>query len=233
MKGPSVLRDMTAGAAVTKSFGVAALLFGTLFGVAAAGSGVPGELALLMSATVFAGSAQFPALTLWADPVPIGAIVLAAGFATSRHLLMGLSLAPQFAPYPWSVRLTAIGVLTDVNWVATRSLTPDTHIPAYLAGSGLAMYVPWMIGTAIGIAIPDLIDPVSAAALSFGGVVFVTVLVTMVAKSLTGPRSPLAVAALASILATPYVGQSFGVIVAVVAGGIAAVLAERLRGPTS
>lgn len=232
MSGNRILRDMSAGVAVTRSFGIAALLFGLLFGVAAAGSGMPSGLAVLMSATVFAGSAQFPALTLWADPIPIGAIVLAAGFATSRHLLMGLSLAPQFAPYPWPVRLSAIAVLTDVNWVATRNIDPDIHVPAFLAGSGLAMYVPWLAGTLLGIAIPDLIDPVSLAALSFGGVVFVTVLVTMVAKSVTGPRSPLIVAGLVSVAVTPTIGPSLGVIVSVLAGAVAAILARRLaRGP--
>jgi len=49
-----------------------------------------------MNLTIFAGSAQFVMVDLWAAPLPILEIILAAAVINLRYLLIGASLNPIF-----------------------------------------------------------------------------------------------------------------------------------------
>jgi uncharacterized membrane protein len=89
------------------------LVFGTLAGQAGLGAGE----AVLMSALVFSGAAQFVVLGLWAVPLPVATIVLATLVVGLRHVLMGAALAPVFSKLP---RLKAYGSVFFMLWLASR-----------------------------------------------------------------------------------------------------------------
>jgi hypothetical protein len=72
--------DFRAGAAASLGFAASALVFGVIFGAASVTQGIPGLQSIAMSALVFAGTAQFAALELWHDPLPIAAIAVSTAF---------------------------------------------------------------------------------------------------------------------------------------------------------
>ena len=66
----SALRDLRQGVFDILPVLVAATPIGLLWGTLAAGKGLSPFESWLMSATVFAGAAQFVAIEVWRDPVP-------------------------------------------------------------------------------------------------------------------------------------------------------------------
>ena len=75
---------------------LAPLLFGAAFGVLAldAGLGAPGAVA--MSATTFAGSAQFAAATILDDGGGVVAAIVAALLLNARYVPLSLAVASIF-----------------------------------------------------------------------------------------------------------------------------------------
>ena len=86
------------------------------FGVAARQAGMSAALAMLMSALVFAGGAQFAALAMLGPPPMMGPLLLGTLAINARHLLLGASLAPWLLRLPLGKRLASVTVLSDVNW---------------------------------------------------------------------------------------------------------------------
>src|SRR4029453_8168670 len=92
-RGSFSLAGAQRGARRTLPIGVSVLVYGTVFGGLAAQAGLSPLEAVLMSALVFAGGAQFIALELWQAPLPIVALVLTTLVVNLRFLLMGASLS--------------------------------------------------------------------------------------------------------------------------------------------
>ena len=69
----------------------AALPIGLLFGTLAAAKGITPVEAMVMSATVFAGAAQFVAVDLWTNPAPVLLLTLTVFLVNIRHIMMGVS----------------------------------------------------------------------------------------------------------------------------------------------
>jgi 4-azaleucine resistance transporter AzlC len=137
--------------------------YGLVFGVLARGAGLrPGEVTL-MSATVFAGAAQFVVAGLWgggSGGVPVAEIVIATGLVNLRHLLMGAALHPWFGHLPARQRYGAAFFMTDENWALTlREFAGGGRDGAFLVGSGLALFAGWVsagtIGALLGTQVPD------------------------------------------------------------------------------
>lgn len=131
------------------------------FGVAARQADLSIGLASTMSAVVFAGGAQFAALSLLGPPPAIGPLLLGTLAINARHLLLGAALAPWLLGLPWWQRLAAVTVLSDANWAqAMRAHAAGERDAGVLVGAGAAMWVTWVIGTATGAlasrAVPDV-----------------------------------------------------------------------------
>src|SRR5439155_1565307 len=73
--------------------GLAVFVFGVSFGVLAIAARFPGWAAVLMSALVFAGSAQFAALGVITAGGSAVTAVLAGGLLNLRYLATGLAVA--------------------------------------------------------------------------------------------------------------------------------------------
>jgi predicted branched-subunit amino acid permease len=92
---------------------VAAAPFGILIGAMAAQKGLLPWQAALMSASVFAGAAQFIAIDMWTSPVPILALALATLVVNLRHVLMGASLARHMHSFGPVAAPVALFLMTD------------------------------------------------------------------------------------------------------------------------
>jgi 4-azaleucine resistance transporter AzlC len=126
--------------------------FGIAFGVAASAKGIDAEVSLLMSMAVYAGAAQFAVLDLWHAPLPLVTMALTVLAVNARHLVLGAALAPWLLQVPLARRLAALLLLSDANFAQAMSARDRGEVDAgILLGSGLAMWVSWIVTTAIGV----------------------------------------------------------------------------------
>ncbi|WP_210495444.1 AzlC family ABC transporter permease [Patulibacter sp. SYSU D01012] len=137
-------RGVRAGTPFALANALVALSFGTL----ALDSGFSWVAAIVMSAVVFAGSAQFAAVTIAAAGGSLGAAVLAATLVHSRFLPMGVALAPSLPGGPLRRGLQGQAIV-DSSW-AMAAREDGTFDRAFLFGSTAVQYVGWVLGTVLG-----------------------------------------------------------------------------------
>lgn len=144
-------RGVWRGAVEIAPIAIFVIPFGLAFGVAASAKTIPAEIAVLMSSAIYAGAAQFAALDLWYAPLPLAMLALTVLAVNARHILLGAALAPWLLQVPIVRRLATLLFLSDANFAQAMSARergePDAGI---LFGSGLAMWITWIAGTAIG-----------------------------------------------------------------------------------
>ena len=135
---------------------IAPFLFGAAFGVLALDAGLGGAGAITMSATTFAGSAQFAAATILDDGGGAAAAIVAALLLNARYVPFSLAVASIF-PGSRKRRLLESQLIVDESW-ALSGRAGRFEYPV-LIGAGLLLYVLWIAGTALGTAAGDLLDP--------------------------------------------------------------------------
>jgi predicted branched-subunit amino acid permease len=84
-----------AGVRAGVPFALAGGLLAASFGVLARDVGMPGWAAIVMSAIVFAGSAQIAALSIIGAGGGLGSAIGAAALMNSRFLPMGIAIGPS------------------------------------------------------------------------------------------------------------------------------------------
>jgi predicted branched-subunit amino acid permease len=126
-------------------------VFGLAFGLAAVQAGLSGLEIVLMSAAVFAGTAQFAALDLWGLEVPLLPLLATTFAINARMLLMGASLYPWLRQVPAGKRYGSLVVLSDANWAMTLAdFQQGRSNLGLLVGGGIALWSTWLAGTLIG-----------------------------------------------------------------------------------
>ncbi|SEF12495.1 Predicted branched-chain amino acid permease (azaleucine resistance) [Rhizobiales bacterium GAS191] len=193
--------------------------FGLAFGAAASAKSVPPEIAVLMSGAIFAGASQFAALDLWYAPLPLVMLALTVLAVNARHILLGAALAPWLLQVRILRRLAALLFLSDANFAQAMSARergePDAGI---LLGSGLAMWITWIVGTAIGSYGGAYLGDLSR----FGfDAVMVSYFTAVVLGQWAGPMFPWIAAAAVALLCTHVLPAGWHIIVGALAGGIA------------
>jgi 4-azaleucine resistance transporter AzlC len=129
-------------------FGIAGSLVAMSFGVVAQGAGLSPAAAIVMSAIVFAGSAQFTAIAILSQGGTVAAAVLGAALVNSRFLPMGVAIGPSLPGGP--VRRALQGqTIVDASW-AIASRGDGTFDRWLLFGSTAVQYVGWVGGTVVG-----------------------------------------------------------------------------------
>jgi 4-azaleucine resistance transporter AzlC len=130
-------------------YAAAGFLLSLSFGVLARDAGFSVIAASVMSAIVFAGSAQFAAVSIVSAGGSIGAAVGAAALMNSRFLAMGIALAPSL-PGRAHKRAAQGQTVVDASWaMANRGNGRfDRHT---LFGSSAPQYVTWLAGTVVGV----------------------------------------------------------------------------------
>jgi predicted branched-subunit amino acid permease len=146
---------MRAGMKAGIPIAVASVLLGTSFGVLA--QPVMGTVApIVMSAIVFAGSAQFGALAVLTAGGGAGAAIAAGVLLNMRYLPMGIAIAPSTSGGPVR-RARAAQPLIDAGW-AMSSRGGGRYDLQYMWGIGAVCWPTWVAGTALGVFTGDLID---------------------------------------------------------------------------
>jgi len=127
---------------------IAIVGFGFSFGVLARSAGFGWPAAVVMSATTFAGSAQFAAASILGDGGTLAAAIAAALLLNARYGPIGVTVAPWLTGSTLS-RFLHAQLTVDESW-AIAAEGDGRYDPRKLVGAGLLLYVCWVGGTAIG-----------------------------------------------------------------------------------
>lgn len=143
---------------------LAVAVFGVSFGVLAGQVHIPKWAAVLMSALVFAGSAQFAAIAILAAGGGVPAAVLAGALLNLRYLAVGAAVAPVLPGGPFR-RMLLGQLVVDESYAlgvgAGEGGRPDG--PTVLM-TGALLYVCWIGGTLVG----SLLGPIFGDPKRFG-----------------------------------------------------------------
>jgi 4-azaleucine resistance transporter AzlC len=127
---------------------VGPLLFGASFGLLAESAGMSSIAAVVMSATTFAGSAQFAAASILDTGGGTLAAIVAACLLNARYVPIGVSVGGIF-PGSAARRFLEAQLIVDESWaIAGRD---GTFRRPLLVGAGLLFYVFWSGGTIVGL----------------------------------------------------------------------------------
>ncbi|MEO8477336.1 MAG: AzlC family ABC transporter permease [Actinomycetota bacterium] len=155
---PAPERSHRDGVRQVMPLAIAVVGFGASFGVLARAAGMGVVSPIVMSATTFAGSAQFAAASILGAGGGITSAVTAALLLNARYGPIGVSVAPYLSGNRWS-RFVHAQLTVDETW-AVAAEGEGRFNPKVLLGAGLTLYAAWVGGTAIGVAFGDLIgDP--------------------------------------------------------------------------
>jgi len=152
-----ILERLRPGLRAGVPLGAAGFLLGLSFGVIA--RPVIGSVeTVVMSAIVFAGSAQFAAVSVLADGGSVAAAVAAGTLLNARFVPMGVAIAPSLRARAALRAGTGIA-LVDASWALANRGKGRFDIDA-LVGATLVQYPSWVGGTALGVLLGDRIgDP--------------------------------------------------------------------------
>jgi len=205
--------------------------FALVYGVLARHAGLEPGAILAMSALVFAGAAQFTAVSMWGHAGP-ALIVLTTLIINLRHLLMGASLAPHLRGEPagWKA-LLAFGTADETYALAISRYLAGGGSRAYFLGVNAALYAAWILGTLAGATLGGRVpDPTRWGI----GLVFPLTFLGLLVP-LLGSRITLAVAAasaLAAVATAPWLPGKGNILVAILAGSLLGAALEA-RCPTT
>lgn len=153
---PTPCHQFWAGVRAELPIVVGVVPFALIFGVLSTTAGLPPLVAWSTSSIIFAGSAQFLALPLFAQGTPAAILILTTLIINLRHLLYSAALAPYTQPLSkwWKVVLSYL--LTDEAFVPTVLNYRDPRQPAghkhwFWLGAGLTLWLTWQTVTALGI----------------------------------------------------------------------------------
>jgi|ERR687896_941276 4-azaleucine resistance transporter AzlC len=199
------------GARAALPLAVAVGGFGISFGVLARSAGFGWLAPIVMSATTFAGSAQFAAVSIIGDGGSVPTAITAALLLNARYGPIGVSVAPYLTGSSWS-RLVRAQLVVDESW-ALASEGDGRYNTRVLVGAGAVLYASWLIGTAIGAIAGDAFGDPATLGLDAA---FPALFLALLVPQLRG-RTPLTAAILGAAIAlalTPFTPPGIPIIAA-------------------
>lgn len=204
-------------------YALAGFLLSLSFGVLARDAGFSVVAAIVMSAIVFAGSAQFAAVSIVAAGGGLPAAVGAAALMNSRFLPMGIALGPSL-PGRAGKRAAQGQTVVDASW-AMAARGDGTFDRWFLFGSTAPQYVTWVLGTTAGALGGDVLgDPHKLGLDAIYPTFFLALLLVEMKRE--GARSVAAVGALIALVLVPLAPPGLPVL----AASLAALAGLRRRG---
>jgi 4-azaleucine resistance transporter AzlC len=220
--------EFIAGAKTIAPIIIAAVPIGLVFGAVAASKGLSPLEAMLMSALVFAGGAQFVAMDIWTHPAAWSALGFAALLVNIRHVLMGASLGGKMQAFSPLHKYLGVLVMADENWAMAEARARKTRLtPAFYAGLAVPFYLNWVISSLVGALLGALFGDPAAIGLDFA---FPAVFIVLVVSFWKGPATGMVLiaSAVASIAVHQYVPGAWYIAAGASAGLVAALIAGRL-----
>jgi 4-azaleucine resistance transporter AzlC len=134
---------------------IAVFAFGLSYGVLAQAAGMGSIAPVVMSATTFAGSAQFAVASVLEASGGVAAAVAAGLLLNARYAPMSIAAAPGFRG---SVirRFFAAQLIVDESW-ALASRGGGRFDVQFLLGAGTVLYPAWVLSTVVGVLAGDLV----------------------------------------------------------------------------
>jgi len=177
----------------------AASVIGLLWGTLAASKGLSPLETGLMSASIFAGAAQFVAIELWQDPAPWFFLTMTVLIVNVRHVLMGASLSRHMGNIPSGWRAPLLFMMADENWAFSerRALTQPLTL-AYYLGLSLPMVITWTVTSVVGALAGAWLNDPAAYGFDFA---FSALFIGILAGFWKGPKTGAVLAASAVVAA--------------------------------
>jgi 4-azaleucine resistance transporter AzlC len=181
-------------------FAVTVGILGVSFGALARAIGLDALATVVMSATVFAASAQFAAASVLGAGGGALAALVAGILLNARFAPMGVAVAPYLRGGPLRRAVEAQAVV-DTSW-ALASCGDGRFDRDLLIGATLPQYPAWVGGTALGVLAGPLIGDPEALGLD---AVFATFFLALLIGEVRDPRTrgTAALAALVAIALVP------------------------------
>ncbi len=203
--------------------------FGMLFGVVAAEAGLNIFEALVMSALVVAGAAQFTALQLLSEHVPTLIVIVAALTVNLRLAMYSAALTPYLGSASLPVRVAVAYCVVDQTYACSvaayeqnRHWTLRDRLAFYF-GVATPVMPNWLAFTGLGALVGEAIPP--GLALDFA--IPITFIALAVPMMRTGAHRVAALTAVVASLMLTWLPYSLGVIVAGMIGMVVGAEVER------
>lgn len=210
-------------------FAVAIAVWGFVTGVAMVNSGMPIAVGLLMTLTVFAGSAQLAVLPLLAVGAPLPVVWVTALIVNLRFVIFAASSRSAFVNLPLRQRVLA-GYLNGDLGFALFSLRfaddPERGTPVqwgFFYGGALVNWVAWQVASIVGLVLGGLAPTDWGLELA----AYLALLAVLVPMATKFPAIAGVVAAVVLSLLTVRMPLRLGLLVSVGAGVCVAMAAER------
>jgi 4-azaleucine resistance transporter AzlC len=218
--------EFRAGLADILPAAVAVVPFGLLLGARAVEQGLSVAEVAIMSATVFAGSAQFVAIDIWTHPAPWLVLAFSTLLVNIRHVLMGASLAGKLDAFPNALRPFFLLFMVDEVWaVAERRAIGHRLTPAYYVAMAGLLYINWVGWTVTGAWFGKLVADPEAFGFDFA---FTAIFITLVTGFWRGASTAfvLAASSAAAVAAKLAFDGPWYIVAGAVAGIVAAAIAS-------
>ncbi|WPC03837.1 AzlC family ABC transporter permease [Pseudomonas benzenivorans] len=226
-------QEFTQGARDMLPMLLGAMPFGIIFGSLAGAAGLSPWQTLGMSLLVFAGSAQFIAISLLGVGTGLAVLLLTTLVVNLRHALYSASLQPYVRHLPKRWRVPLAFWLTDEAYAVVQhryldaDASPNKHW--YFLGAALAMYLNWQLCTLVGVLFGQSVPNLAAWGLDFAMLAtFIGIVVPMLRNS---PQVAAALVAGAVALAFHGLPYKLGLLAAAFSGIVVGVLLERRQAP--
>jgi branched chain amino acid efflux pump len=190
----------------------AIVAFGASFGVLARAAGVDALAAVAMSATTFAGSAQFAIVSVLGAGGTAVAAIGAAVLLNGRYVPMSVAASGAFTGGPVR-RLLEAQLLVDESWALSRREQGgfDRRV---LVGAGGLLYLGWVSSTAVGVLAGDsLTEPATLGLDAAFPALFLALLAPLISRGGKSAAAGLLGAGIALLL-TPFAPAGVPVIAA-------------------
>ena len=208
------------------------MAWGLVTGVAMVKAGLTVPLALLMTFTVYAGSAQLAALPLLATHAPPWLIWLTAFCVNLRFVVFSVHWRPYLLRLPLARRLALSYLSADIVYVLFMKRHPEPRDGAgqleFLVGAGAFNWLVWQVPSVAGILLVDAVP--THWGLGFAGVLALLGMgLSMLSDRATGLAAAVAGAAAIAAYALPLKLNIVVAIAAAVTFGLLADEAGALR----
>jgi 4-azaleucine resistance transporter AzlC len=222
----NMIAEMRKGALANLPVGASVAAYGSVLGMLAAQKGLTWVQLLAMNLSVFAGSAQFVMVEMWAPPLPVVEMVVAVLIINMRYLLIGASLHPLFKGKSLLHKAGIMHLVADENWAVTMAAyRRNGATTGFLLGGGICLCSVWSMGTLLGHRLGAVVTQPERFALDFA---FVAVFTALTVSMWRGKSdiAPWVTAAILAVAAERWLPGKWYIVI----GGIGGALIPAIQG---
>jgi 4-azaleucine resistance transporter AzlC len=132
-------------------------VFGVSYGVLSRAAGIPAWITVALSATVFAGSSQFAAVSILAGGGSVASAVVSGALLNARYLATGTAAARALPGARWRRFLLAQLVVDESFALGVAAGSPGRPDGRVMVRAGLALWSSWIVGSLLGVVLGPVV----------------------------------------------------------------------------